>query len=261
MKTFRFVLVVFIGLAFSGLPGIADAKTGVILMHGKGGTSKSRSPVGKLVSKLENAGFLVAAPDMPWSRSRGFDKNHTDSMSEIDKIIAELKSDGATKIVVGGHSIGANAALAYAARHEGLAGVLAIAPGHIPEIEGFQGKIDFDYKRAKKMVDAGKGGEEDDFKDTNQGRKSTISTSAEIYLSWFDPKGPAAMPTNTANLKPGTPLMWIIGEKDRMMDRGEGYAFAKAPVHDNNAYVVVKGGHGATPIKGAKKIIDWLKGL
>jgi len=25
--------------------------------------------------------------------------------------------------------------------------------------------------------------------------------------------------------------------------------------------VVVKGGHGATPIKGAKKIIDWLKGL
>jgi hypothetical protein len=56
----------------------------------------------KLAARLEDTGFLVAAPDMPWSRSRGFDKSHKDSMKEIDAAVEDLKSDGATRIV-GGH--------------------------------------------------------------------------------------------------------------------------------------------------------------
>ncbi|NQV85149.1 MAG: alpha/beta hydrolase [Rhodospirillales bacterium] len=264
MRAVRFLLVFCAVFGFTGLLGfqaVADEKIGVVLMHGKGGTAKSKSPVGKLAAKLEGAGFLVAAPDMPWSRSRGFDKSHTDSMKEIDEAVANLKSDGATKIVVGGHSIGANAALAYGARRDGLAGVLAIAPGHTIDTQGFQDNIDSDYKRAKEMVAAGKGDDDAEFKDYNQGRSSTLDIPAAIYLSWFDPEGPASMPVNAKNLKPGTPLMWIIGEDDRMMERGEDYVFAKAPKHDKNAYVVIGGGHKATPTKGAKKIIEWLKGL
>jgi len=265
MRPFRYLLVLLAAFALSASPHTGKAwageKIGVVLMHGKGGTSKSKSPVGKLKSALEGAGILVIAPDMPWSRDREFDKSYEDSMKEIDEAVAGLKSDGATKIVVGGHSIGANAALGYGARREGLAGILAIAPGHIPENESFQGQMDFDYKRAKEMIAAGKGGDEADFKDVNQGKKSTKTMTATIYLSWFDPEGPAPMPKNAANLKPGAPLMWIIGEKDRMMDRGEEYAFAKAPAHPKNAYVVVGGGHGVTPIKGQKEIIAWLKGL
>ena len=111
------------------------------------------------------------------------------------------------------------------------------------------------------MVAAGKGGDEGEFKDSNQGRSSTLSTTAEIYLSWFDAEGPAVMPINAGNLKAGTPLMWIISENDGMAERGEDYAFAKGPAHDKNAYVVIGGGHKATPTKGAKKIIRWLKGL
>ena len=56
--------------------------------------------------------------------------------------------------------------------------------------------------------------------------------------------------------------MWIIGERDRlMMKRGKEYAFAKAPAHDKSAYVVIGGSHKATPTKGKKEIIAWLKGL
>lgn len=264
MRIFRFLLVLLAGLAFAGFPAVVGAgeKIGVVLMHGKGRTAGEKSPIGKLAYALEVADFIVVAPDMPWSRSRGFDRTYAESMAEIDKAVAKLKDKGATKIVVGGHSIGANAALGYGARREGLAGILAIAPGHTIDGDGFHKLVDFDYRRAKEMVAAGKGEEETGFKDVNQGRKSTKTMKAKVYLSWFDPEGPAPMPKNTANLKPGTPLMWIIGEKDRlMMERGKEYAYAKAPAHDMSAYVVVKGGHGATPMKGKKEIIDWLKGL
>ena len=44
-------------------------------------------------------------------------------------------------------------------------------------------------------------------------------------------------------------------------ERGKEYAFAKAPAHDKSAYDVIGGGHKATPTKGKKEIITWLKGL
>ena len=262
MRIFRFLLLFLAGVTFAGVPAVAGEKIGVVLMHGKNRTASEKSPIGKLAYALEVADFIVAAPDMPWSRSRGFDRTYAETMAEIDRAVANLKDKGATKIVVGGHSLGANAALGYGARREGLAGILAIAPGHTIDGDGFHNLVDYDYRRAKEMVAAGKGDEETGFKDVNQGMKSTKTMKAKVYLSWFDPEGSAPMPKNAANLKPGTPLMWIIGERDRlMMKRGKGYAFAKAPAHDKSAYVVIGGGHKATPTKGKKEIIAWLKGL
>lgn len=255
-------IVVFAAALMDAPPAVAGEKIGVVLMHGKNRTARVKSPIGKLKYQLEVADFIVVAPDMPWSRSRGFDRTYAESMAEIDEAVQTLKDRGATRIVVGGHSIGANAALGYGATRPGLAGILAIAPGHTIDGDGFHKLVDYDYRRAKEMVAAGKGGEEADFKDVNQGKKSTKTMTAKVYLSWFDPEGPAPMPRNAAELKPGTPLMWIIGEKDHiMMERGRDYAFAKAPAHPKNIYVVVKGGHGSTPMRGKKEIIAWLKGL
>ena len=97
----------------------------------------------------------------------------------------------------GGHSVGANAAIGYGARREGLGGILTIAAGHIPEVPGFQKRIGNDYRRAKEMVDNGKGGKEDDFKDFNQGKTSDVNAKAKDYRSWYDPNGPAVIPTNS----------------------------------------------------------------
>jgi len=239
----------------------ADEKMGVVLMHGKSGTSDSGTPVGVLAEHLEENGLLVIAPDMPWSESRVLDKSFEESMNEIDTHVQALRDRGATKIIVGGHSMGANAALGYGARREGLAGILAIAPGHVPELPGYQAKLDDDWQRAKDMVDTGQGDVVSAFKDKNQGQQTEKDVKAHIYLSWFDPTGPAVMPKNTSRLKPATPLLWIIGQRDRMYDRGEEYAFDSAPSHPANAYVVIKGGHRVTPKKGKDEILEWVKGL
>ncbi len=239
----------------------ASEKVGVLLMHGKGGTSQPNTPIGKLSSFLEGKGFLVSAPNMPWSRDRGYDKTYEESMAEIDGEVKKLIKKGASKIVIGGHSMGANAALGYGARYEGIAGILAIAPGHVPEGSAFQNLIGNDWKRAKKMVKSGNGDQKEEFNDVNQGEKSKKKMRAEVYLSWFDPNGPAVMPVNTANLKPGVALLWILGEKDPMYPKGKAYAFSKAPPNIKNAYIVVKGGHKVTPQKGELEILNWLNDL
>jgi len=128
-------------------------------------------------------------------------------------------------------------------------------------VNGYQNKIDNDWRRAKNMVEAGNGAQQESFKDLNQGRQSMKKMKAEVYLSWFDPAGSAVMPVNAANLKSGVPLLWIIGEKDSMYDRGKDYAFNNAPVNEKNAYIVVKGGHKVTPQKGESEIINWLNNL
>lgn len=239
---------------------LAD-QVGVLLMHGKGGTSKPKSPVGKLKSALESEGFVVVAPDMPWSRSRFLERDFEDAMSEIDRYVEDLKSQGATKIVVGGHSIGANAAIGYGARRDGLAGILAVAPGHIPEVGAWKQRYELDVDEAKELVAAGKGNETLTITDVNQGRETEVTLSANIIASWYAPDVGAVMPLNAARLKPGTPLMWIVGEKDRMSQRGSEYAFDKAPSHPKSRYEVVAGGHKVTPMKGKSEIIDWLNSL
>lgn len=259
MKLLRIILVLF--SVCMTMPLQAAEKLGVVLLHGKWGTSAPGSPIGPLIDYLDENGILVSAPEMPWSRERGLDKSYEDAMQEIDIAVNELRHKGATRIVVGGHSMGANAVIGYAARHDGLAGVLAIAPGHVPELPGFQDKMDNDWRRAKAMVDSGQGDELTAFKDVNQGRQIEKVIKASIYLSWYNPDGSAVMPVNVARLKPGTALFWIVGERDRMFERGREYAFSRALSNPKNAYVVVRGGHRVTPEKGKTEILEWLQNL
>ncbi len=239
-----------------------DGRIGVVVMHGKSASAAARSPVGRLATALQDAGFLVAAPDMPWSEGRGFDRTFAQSMAEIDAAVEGLRARGAKRIVVGGHSMGAAAALGYAARRPRIAGILAIAPGHFIDIRGYQRRVGHDYRRARRLIESGAGDRAVEFRDLNQGRESTVEVSPRIYASWYDPEGPAAMAKNAAALRPGTALLWIFGERDRLnVRRGRAYAFDRAPRHPNSAYVVVGGEHRMTPIEGESQIIAWLERL
>src|SRR5579862_4100985 len=100
-------------------------KTGIVLMHGKQG-GPNQEELGGLHAALENAGYLVDMPEMCWSGSRIYDESYLDCFADIDAAIARLKAQGATQIVVAGHSLGGNAALGYGARHGGLKGIIAI---------------------------------------------------------------------------------------------------------------------------------------
>ena len=189
---------------------IGGNKIGMVLMHGKGGNTKY---VDSLASGLRSAGVKVETPLMPWSRNRIYDRTYDDSMLEIDAAIKRLKFQGAERIVVGGHSLGANAALGYAARRKGLAGVVLLAYGHVPSGRVFSEKLRLFVAQAQSMIDAGNGNKVGSFGDLNQGGTSTRLVSANIYYSWFAPNGPASDKTNAANVKEGTPVLWVSGDR------------------------------------------------
>ena len=258
----RGVLLFFSGWLMTGLLSAtavmaSEQKVGVVLLHGK--LASPSKNIASLARKLESEGFLVERPDMAWSGSRKYDRTYDDSVNEISDTITKLRSRGADTIITGGHSLGANAAIRYAATHNDINGVLAIAPGHVPEVKGYKKKIAKSVAKARKMVSAGKGDKRGSFIDVNQGKKYSINVPAEIYLSYFDPNGPAVMPNNIRSIS--APILWVIGKGDRMNKKGKKYAFNKAPSNPLNRYLVVSGGHKDTPDRARNEITAWIKEL
>lgn len=256
-------LVLVAALVCAGLAAaqdLKDRKIGVVLMHGKWGEPNSRF-LYKLDHALESAGVLVEKPEMPWSGSRFYDASYEDAMKEVDAVVAKLKAKGVARIVVGGHSFGANASIGYAARRDGVAGVLALAPGHLPEGRVFREALGNDIVRAKQLVAEGKGDDKTTFADINQGKRSDARATAKAYLSHFDPEGPAAMSLNAPRIKPGTPVLWAIGEKDPLFRFGKTMIYDKIPPHPKSRYAEVPGGHAETPSESVQVVLDWLKSI
>jgi pimeloyl-ACP methyl ester carboxylesterase len=219
------------------------------------------SPVGPVAKALEEAGIAVETPVVSWSKEHYLAKDYEEAMLEIDQAVERLTKLGVTRVVVGGQSMGANAALGFGARRENLAGIMALSPGHVVDTPQMQSHFAADLKRARQMVAEGKGDEPAAFADVNQDVVSRVVMRARIYVSWFDPEGPAVFARNAAALKPGTPLLWLFGENDAMRRRGEEFAYAKAPAHPKSAYVMVPGGHASAAANGSDKIVAWVKGL
>lgn len=225
---------------------------GLVLMHGKGGTPSG--PIAALAESIAASGFLIEAPLMPWGRGRIYDKTYDDAMGEIDDAVDRLKSRGAGRIFVAGHSLGANAALGFAARREGLDGIIVLAFGHGPRrIEKMlPGSLD----KARRMVEAGRGREMAEFGDINQGRKSMRTMTAEIYVSWFQPGGPAGAGKNSRAIKPGTPVLWIEDDVRKKRTQRRRRIFNKAPEHPRNEFHIISSTHREVPADGI--VTGWL---
>src|SRR5438094_9808691 len=102
-------------------------------------------------------------------------------MRERERESYSLRKKGPKFIVVAGHSQGANAALGYASSRDSASGIIALAPAHTPELQGFIKRVGQDVSRARALIAAGKGKEKQRFSDVNQGRASEINATAEVF--------------------------------------------------------------------------------
>src|SRR5258707_4986015 len=80
---------------------------------------------------------------------------YEEAMREIDAVVAGLKGRGAKRIVIIGHSLGANAAIGYAASRHGVAAVVALSPGHLPETAEMRARTADGIKEAPALVASG----------------------------------------------------------------------------------------------------------
>jgi pimeloyl-ACP methyl ester carboxylesterase len=235
---------------------------GVVYLHGK--ASWAGAANGGILSALEDEGALIAEPEMPWSFHRRYDATYNQALGEIDAAVAGLKAKGATRIIIIGHSLGANAAIGYAARHPDLAGVVALAPGHLPEQDGMRSYVADAIVRAKRLIAEGQGNVPQDFPDMAQDIPLSTTATPIVYLSMFDPDGPAVIPRNAAIIGSAprpVPLLWVVGKLDPIDRRGPEYAFNAAAKNPKSKYVEVFAGHLTTPLVAHGKVVDWINSL
>lgn len=238
-------------------PACAAELLGVVVLHDK--NSAPDKHISETVRLLRNVGFLVVAPEMPWSRKRRFDASYQQALVEIGLAVGELRAKGATQVAIAGHGLGANAALGYAATRANVFALIALAPSHDPERH--RDMFLADLRKAREMLMSGRGRERSAFLDVNQGKDYDVSTTAEIYLSYSDPDGPAVMARSAEAINPAVPLLWVVGSNDPLSRLGRSYVYAKAPAHPANSYEEVNADHLGVPTEAARLAAVWLKEL
>ena len=257
------MLAVLAGLG-AAAPAAAQGTTGVILMHGKQSTNTAPG-LRDIASKAESAGMKVVVPLMPWSTG-GWEKiNVTPDQvfAMIDGYAAQLRAQGAQRIVVGGQSIGANMALAYAVSRQNVAGVVMAAPGHNP-VGAYRNNssVKESIDRAAQLVQSGQGNQSYSGLDDNQGSSIRMSTTAGVYIAWSSPRGQASMHGQAPLLPASIPVMVIIGTKDPGYGYIETYVYKPAAKNPYSKYLVIDGGdHRNTDQAASQRIVDWIKGL
>jgi len=230
---------------------------GVVFLHGKGVWTGAFD--GGIPAALEAEGAVAAAPEMPWSVGRIYGATYDEAMREIDAAVAGLKAKGATRIVIIGHSLGANAAIGYAAHRHGVAAVVALSPGHLPETAEMRARTGEAVVQARALLAAGEKSRRV-WPDRIQGVPTFATASPAVYLSMFDPDGPAVIPKNAAALH-GVPLLWVVGTSDPIFARGRDYAFMRAPRNPKSRYIEVSAGHLTAPRAAQSQVVEWLKSL
>lgn len=263
-RTHLFGLLLVVALAVLASPSQAQDKIGVLMLHGKNPGSSQDPHFGKLKPAFEKAGMLVLLPDMPWSRGRYIDGHWDKAMAEMAIHVTSLRSQGATKIVLVGHSLGVPAAMSFAARGGDVQALVLLAPGHVPKtyynpqsVRVVRESID----EARALVAAGKGDSRERFNDINQGRQQIVVATAKDYLSYFDPESDAEMGVTAPRIPVGTPVLTVVGDEDYMFTRARAYFADKLPAHPKSQYLEVKANHLSTPAVASDAVLAWIKAV
>jgi dienelactone hydrolase len=234
-----------------------DKACAVVVMHGKWGNPEYISAFGRALEPV----CVFKSIEMPWSKRRNYDQPYPVALAQIAEQVKAFRAQGYQRVLVAGHSFGANAALAYMAEVGDADGVIALAPGHSPEFTYRRGLGKEAVDTARNWVDSGKGAEMLDMADMNQGKQQTISMGAAVLLSYFDPTGLGHMPFTASHFKKPVPFLWVIGTRDPLYAAGPAFAYNKAPAHPASQYLVVEADHAGTPSVAAAQVLQWVKTL
>jgi pimeloyl-ACP methyl ester carboxylesterase len=230
----------------------------IVMLHGKGG-KPGASQYSGFYKDLRKAGYRIVAPLMPYSR---FDADYAQTIAVIDAAVDEAIKRG-DRVVIAGHSMGATISLHYGANHlrNEVIGIMPIALGHSPELSGKLMSVTGEsVMAARQMAESGQGSTKKNFKDLNAGRVSTIRTTADVYLSYYDPQ---VFP-KLANVLPKiqAPVFWLSGSDDRLTYVYEAENnFNAIPPNPKSRYLEGKGGHKTVVYKQTGPMIDWLNSL
>lgn len=211
----RSFLALGLSLSLAGLtfPVAAQGeRIGIVVMHGKGGSPTKH--VAGLAATLRDQGWLVANLEMPWSGRRDYDASVSQAAAEVEAALGTLRTQGAQKLFVAGHSQGGLFAL-YLGGQLKVDGLIAIAPGGSAASQVYRDKLADTVAEARRLVAAGKGDEKASLIDFESSRGTyPVVVAPAIYLSWFDPAGAMNQSAALNKLDPAIPVLLIVPTRD-----------------------------------------------
>jgi dienelactone hydrolase len=256
------VVATLCALVFAGATSaIAAGGLGIVLLHGKTGTPNQFD---KLAKALTDDGYIVATPEMCWSKARIFDEPFSKCLKDVDAAVAKLRGAGAEVVVVAGMSQGGMAALDYGVDHAGIAAIVAMAPAGDPPDLDKAPALAASIKSAIASVAAGKGDVSTDFNDVITGNVSLpVKATPLAFLSFHGPDSQiATMKRLSATVLPHlkVPVLWIAGTRDPSQN-GTRTSFARIPKSPLSRYVDVDTDHVGTPDASPEVLATWLATL
>ncbi|HCL81858.1 MAG TPA: hypothetical protein DHW81_06445 [Nitrospiraceae bacterium] len=254
----RNLVFFFLALSWVPLSSHAAEKIGVVFLHGKSSTPQQMLGI---ADYMEREKFLVSSPELPWSKQRSFDRTLEESAAEVTTSIADLRKQGATKVVLVGQSLGAVFAAYYMGRYP-LDAMVGVSPGHTPGAPRYLRDAAESVTKAREMVQRGEGKDKAGFLDLRSGgREGSVHTTAEIYLEFFAPDGPLAQNNLAGKLNPKIPMLVIANEKEVGNPNGDlsrvlGYASPES------SYELLPGDHTSLIDGPAKPVVaKWIRTL
>jgi pimeloyl-ACP methyl ester carboxylesterase len=209
---------------------------------------------------LQSAGFLVERPEMCWSQARIYDQTLADCMTAIDDALARLKARGATSLIVAGHSLGGFGAVYYGATHDGLTGIVAIAPAPGPRAASRR-ELAAGLARARTLIAQGQGDAPRSFTDANTHETTfliQVRATPNVFVSFYDTASGGNLAENAARLR--APVLWISGTRDPSQTDHK-TSYSRVPPNPLNRLIEIDAAHMETPDKAASQIVDWIKAL
>lgn len=251
---------VLVGIAFGIFqPASAEpapSSIGIVVMHGKGGMPGGL--VAELATSLEAKGYRVANLEMPWSKKRQYDADVSAAEKQVLAAIEGLRAKGATHVFVAGHSQGGVFALHFGGQ-PAANGIVAIAPGGNVANQLFREKLGATVAEARRRVADGKGDERTQLYDF-EGSKGMIpvTTTATIYLTWFDPDGAMNQTLAVKKLSPKVPVLYIVPTSDYPgLRKVKGEMFNALPSNSLTRLYEPDANHTRAPSASIDEIARW----
>ncbi|MBV5279151.1 MAG: hypothetical protein J0647_09010 [Campylobacteraceae bacterium] len=213
MKRIYFiVMLLMLAIPSISAEQIVPSNIGIVVMHGKGGMPTKH--VLDLATSLESKGYLVANIEMPWSKNREYDVDVESAYKEVESALNGLRSKGAQKLFISGHSQGGLFALSAGSRVM-CDGIIAIAPGGNVGAQFYKEKVAESVNEALKLIEQGKGNEKTTLYDFESSKgKYAIVTTPMAYFSWFDPNGAMNQEKMSKKINPNIPILFIAPTND-----------------------------------------------
>jgi pimeloyl-ACP methyl ester carboxylesterase len=187
---------------------------GFLLLHGKGaGPEYPACAMRPLYNQMVADGLTVDYVANSWAQGKLYTQPFEDSIPDIHQGIGRLVRQGATRIHIVGHSLGANVAFFYATQYTNFASIVALAPAHNTHLAKFNHWSLWSRNKAKSLIDSGNDASAD-FIDVAMAEVYITQGIPSAYFSYLNPEGNTVMTRNVRKFLAPVNLFIGTGAED-----------------------------------------------